>query len=301
MSNEIMLKEKLNQVPKFPLAIEIQTTSACNAGCVICPHSEVWDEGLKGNMQEEVFRKILMECKPHQDNLLIIPYLNAEPFMDKNFINKVRLINSICPNSRIEISTNLSLLNSRRRKEMIGLNIYELRLSIFGFSNTTHKNMMPKLNWSLVEKNLNKLVEDEEFRKGIKHISLTMIEHQLVPSNEYLKAEEFCKKHNISLNKWGFLDRAGNVKDFSNDIKNEKVVGCEQNRPIERLHVRYDGKVILCCQDWRSSVVIGDIQKQTINEVWNSSEYNDYRLAIYGGENNEAPELCKKCILAVRL
>ena len=71
-----------------------------------------------------------------------------------------------------------------------------------------------------------------------------------------------------------------------------------KNRPLERLHVLYDGSVILCCQDWRKEVVIGSLNDSTITEIWNSDRYNWVRSEIYRGSSCNI-DLCKRCKLSV--
>ena len=283
----------------FPSAIEIQTTAACNAGCIICPHSEVWNEGHRGQMDDELFDKILADCAEYQGNLRLIPYLNAEPLLDAKFSPRVRRINSMVPQAVVELSTNVAILNARIRDELCSVHIHDLRLSVFGFTEETHRKLMPGLRWPDVWRNLLDLVQDDRLRKTIDKISLTMIDHPLVPLDEYRAAADLCSRYGLDFNHWDFLDRSGNVRQFTNNVFHERVAGCGQGRPLQRLHVLFDGRVILCCQDWRASVVLGDLRRQSIREVWHSEAYNRVKRAIYGTDKTEQPEVCLRCKMAV--
>lgn len=285
-------------LPDFPKAIEIQTTAACNAGCIICPHAQVWKEGFRGSMADHLFEKIIAECREYQSDLRLIPYLNGEPFLDPNMPDKIAMINQQCPKSVVEISTNVSMLNEKIINKLYHTRIDDLRLSIFGFSQQTHEKMMPGLKWEHVRTNLMRLITDPRLRLQIRQINLTMINHPYVPEEEYRQAREFCDQHGLMFNHWGFLDRSGNVKMFSNEIGHERIYGCEQHRPLERMHIRVNGDVILCCQDWRASTVIGNVAEMSLREIWLSPAYNKVRASIYG-EKGEAPEICKKCKLAM--
>lgn len=286
----------------FPKAIEIQTTSHCNARCIICPHFEIYKEKPSGSMKDDLFEKIISECIPYQKELLVIPYLNGEPFLDKKIFNRLKILKAYLPESNIEISTNLSMLTKEVQNELSNYKIFELRISLFGFTEQTYKRMMPGLNWNEVTSNLKLLVQNNYLRKNINKVSLTMIEHEMVPLEEFNVARKFCDEWGLTFNGWGFLDRAGNVPSYKNKIDNTKrIKGCEQNRPNERLHICYDGKVILCCQDWRREEIIGDLNDLTIQELWNSAAYENYRLRISGGNELSAPNLCENCNLAVRL
>jgi radical SAM protein with 4Fe4S-binding SPASM domain len=279
---------------KFPKAIEIQTTSYCNAQCIACPHKTVSKNLNMGNMNNDLFIKILNEI--NNKEILFIPYLNGEPFLDPLFFQRLDLIKKKCPNARIEISTNLSQLSKEKIKKLSNYKIAELRLSVFGFNKDLHKKMMPGLDWYNVKKNLDFLVGNKKIRKNIEKIGLVMLEFPGIKEEEFNLARDFCKKHDIEFNLWGFLDRAGNVDKYSNKINNKKVKGCSQNRPIERLHVDFEGNVILCCQDWKREYILGNVNDASILEIWNSKKFNKIREDISGKGNT--PELCRKCLLA---
>ncbi len=283
-------------VPDFPKAIEIQTTTLCNARCIICPHEHASKSIPQGIMFNELFFKILKEIG--ERNLLLIPYLNAEPFLDPLFFERLEQIKDNCKKVRLEISTNVSLLTPERIEKLSKYPIDDLRLSVFGFTSETYAKMMPGLKWEMVKSNIDNLVHNKKIRKSTSKINVVMIYFSAVTKEDINLAQAYCRKHKLTLNLWGFLDRAGNVPNYSNNIYKEKVSGCSQNRPMERLHVSFDGKVILCCQDWKKEYVIGDLNKYSIAEIWNSEEYRYMRERIY---NLTQPplEICRRCILSI--
>lgn len=298
MTAELRTGIGVEMAVEFPRALEIQTTTACNSGCVICPHHDVWPEGRGGEMADGLFERIISQCVPHQTGLRIIPYLNAEPLLDTRFARRLETIRRLCPAAEIEVSTNVSLLTAGVRRQLVKDPPSELRLSVFGFTPGTHVRMMPGLDWKVVWDNLRAVAEDDALRRAVREVALVMIEHPWVPAEEYAAAARFCETHGLTFHRWGFLDRAGNVARFREDIYHRRVAGCRQRRPFERLHVRFDGLVVLCCQDWRSTVVLGDLRRQTLNEVWTSPEYQRVRAALLGGEGRQ-PDICRRCRLAI--
>lgn len=281
----------------FPQAIEIQTVSACNARCVICPHPQVSQELPKGMMSMDMFRMIIDQVEPAWE-CRIIPYLNSEPLLDPFMATRLQYIAERLRDPEIELSTNLSTLTPTKQDSLNGVPLRELRLSIFGFTETTHRSIMPGLNWGEVKKNLDFLVTNVGFRASIRKISIVMVEHPLVTPEDVRLAQEYCSLHSLVFNFWGFLDRSGNVEQYSNDVIHPIVVGCEQHRPLERMHISVTGEVILCCQDWRWRNVIGNVGRQPLLDIWNSDAYNRYRDSIYAGMG-EQPEICTRCKLSV--
>ena len=283
---------------QYPRAIEIQTISSCNAGCIICPHPDVSQALPTGMMSMELFRRIIDQIEPSWGTR-IIPYLNSEPLLDSLIFPRLRYVMERCPDSDVELSTNVSALNPVVQDKLSEVRLRELRLSVFGFTEKTHGSLMPGLRWHQVKRNLDHLVNNGSLRERIGQLSLVMIDHPLVTEEDMRLAKEYCDHHSVSYNFWGFLDRGRNVVRFSNDVYNLAVSGCEQRRPLERMHITFTGQVILCCQDWRWDNTIGNVREDTLLDIWNSEAYNRYRDAIYSGRG-AAPELCKRCKLSLR-
>jgi MoaA/NifB/PqqE/SkfB family radical SAM enzyme len=247
-----------------------------------------------GIMRDTLYERIINEIGDREAR--IIPYLNAEPLLDPGFPVRLAKIRQCCPYSVIEVSSNISLLDERTARSIEPYHIDDFRMSVFGFSESTYRQMMPKLSWETVKGNLDRVVNDTSFRSSIGGIGLVMIDFPLVPDAEKEAAAAYCKSNGLEFNLWGFLDRAGNVANHSNHVLREQVHGCEQNRPLERMHILYDGKVVLCCQDWYATTVLGDANEKSLQDIWLSDRYQRVRESIYGG--GHAPRLCSKCALA---
>ncbi|WP_282185801.1 radical SAM/SPASM domain-containing protein [Streptococcus intermedius] len=280
------------RVTRFPKIIEFQTHNRCNANCIICPYSSMSYKSEK--MEDEIFKKIIDECVDKRITRLI-PYLNNEPFLDKTFIQKLSYIRKKLPQVEIEISTNVSFLNENLIIELSKLNITELRLSMFGFTYRMHHIMMPGVDHKKVFENaelIAKYLGNTECK-----VSIVMIDNKKIPESEFVEMKKFAQKNGFDFCRWGFLDRAKNVKKFSNNYYDDTASGCEQRRPIERMHILADGKVIFCCQDWAHENIMGNIGTDTIESIWVSERYNDYRKCLYSA-TLDAPEICKRCVLS---
>ncbi len=275
----------------YPKVIEVQFHNKCNSNCLICPYKDMNYNYEK--MSKELFEKFLSEI---DENKLkrIIPYLNNEPFLSTDFINMVKMIRNKFKKIEIEISSNVSMIKEIDIVEMSKLNITELRLSVFGYEKSTYNKMMPCLNY---EKTFEKLQMISSVMKDSNTIiSIVMIDNGEINEQEFIDMKCLCNKLGFKFERWGFLDRSDNVTYKSNNIYNENVSSCEQNRPLERMHILSDGRVIFCCQDWSHSLVVGNISYNTISEVWNSETFINARKSLYDKEK-DSPMICKKCKL----
>ncbi len=57
-----------------------------------------------------------------------------------------------------------------------------------------------------------------------------------------------------------------------------------------RIYVQYNGEVAPCCVLGRPA--LGNINNNTINEIWNGEKYNDFRLKFYSADSYEC---CRGC------
>jgi len=65
-------------------------------------------------------------------------------------------------------------------------------------------------------------------------------------------------------------------------------------RPFRQMHVTFDGRCILCCQDWEFAHVLGDVRSNSLAEIWRNEHYHQLRCSLLKGERVKFP-LCSKC------
>jgi radical SAM protein with 4Fe4S-binding SPASM domain len=78
--------------------------------------------------------------------------------------------------------------------------------------------------------------------------------------------------------------------------KTRAVVNTEGtcHRPESIMTVLSDGKVALCCYDLEGEVTFGDLNTQTIKEIWESDALENYRFLNDAGRRSEL-KLCASC------
>ena len=60
------------------------------------------------------------------------------------------------------------------------------------------------------------------------------------------------------------------------------------------LHFNCDGTVSPCTLDWPRKVVIGDISKQSVSEIWNGDSLRELQVAMLAGKR-KCVDLCATC------
>ena len=120
--------------------------------------------------------------------------------------------------------------------------------------------------------------------------------------NEHIRQGHLARKlfPTVHVNSSIIFDRAGfihNVLSNEDHVKREmagkKVVGCKNSgdRISDWLHVNSAGKVFLCCNDYNFEYQFGDLNTQTVNEIWRSEKHIEVVERAF-------KEICTKCLSA---
>jgi radical SAM protein with 4Fe4S-binding SPASM domain len=87
-------------------------------------------------------------------------------------------------------------------------------------------------------------------------------------------------------------NRAGDKAQSLAPGEHQRKRGCDLF--LKQAYIVENGDMILCCHDWRQSVVLGNVAKTSIKEVWNSPAFLDRIYEYYAG-NFENIEICRNC------
>lgn len=238
---------------KFPKIVEFQINSICNSHCTICPYSSIAKKFGNSRMEDDQIEKIAQELDKHANEIeRIIPYLNNEPFIDNRFINLLRRLKSKKKHT-IEVSTNASLLTKEVSEIIVNEKLIDdFRISFFAGNEQEYKQLMPNLDFNKCKNNIKNFLE---INNNVIPYQITLI---LVPWMDMKKNITQVKElfPNANIHPFGFLDRAGNLEQKNNlainKDKNVKLIGCNLERPFERMCILANGDVILCSQDFYS-------------------------------------------------
>ncbi|KOY61854.1 MULTISPECIES: radical SAM/SPASM domain-containing protein [Photorhabdus] len=88
-------------------------------------------------------------------------------------------------------------------------------------------------------------------------------------------------------NSESLTNRAGNIGEKKKVFLNNSCV-----KPFTELTITFSGTVVLCCQDWMEEAIIGDLNHQSILEIWNSNNLNEIREQL---KNRNRVGICEYC------
>ena len=277
--------------PAFPSAIQIQTTSLCNASCIFCGWKNTRKSLPQGQMEESLFRKIADECGRNFVTR-ISPYLMNEPLIDKDLPRRIAYLSKrVKPWTKIKLSTNGALLTPEVSERLIDAGLRRLWVSVQGYSQETYGQSM-SLDLKSVLNNIDVFLEMKKRRKAklpkllITTLRTKIVEHELEEAARYwaMRGVEW-RLHNPD-------NRSG--EDISN-LSTQKI---EFRRRcdlfLKQAYILYNGDMILCCHDWGRTVVLGNVAESSIKEIWNSKKYLDLIREYQAGDFSNLA-ICRNC------
>jgi radical SAM protein with 4Fe4S-binding SPASM domain len=185
--------------------------------------------------------------------------------------------------------TNASLIDDEYAKRILD-NFDVIRMSIYGMTKEVYEGIHVKLKYDVIHANVDRLIEMRNSRKD----SNTRIEiyFLLMDENEH-ELQMFLDKYETrvaGVSVWR-PHNWGDGREFRNIT--EKKISC--GRPfVGPLQVQWDGKVVPCCYDYNNQIVLGDLNKQTIQEVMSGDKYKALRKAHDEGDFEKFP-FCNGC------
>lgn len=284
------------RVPKFPKTVQFETHSFCNARCIFCPYPATYKSQPSGYMSDEQFKKIVDELKKHKVRR-ISPYMNNEPFIDREIVERLTYIKEEIKESKVVITTNGSFLNKRVVDELVKYNPLDaLYISFQGVEKEGYEETMRgSLKFEETMENVLYLISKlkESTAKSPFKVVVTMVATNKVDPKKALK---FWKEKGVEA-KWTPLEnRGGNISEFKNLIPEKfearRFVNC--TRLFKQAYILFNGDMVLCCTDYSRKVVLGNVFETSIEEVWNSRKAKAIRRLFFEGRLDEIP-LCKDC------
>ncbi len=234
--------------------IEIETINRCNGNCSFCPVSRKKDPREKAVMTTELFQKIVAQLAKINYSGRFTTFSNNEPLLDDRLIEFNRYAREKLPNARMHLFTNGTLLTIDKFIALINI---------------------------LDELIIDNYQQELKLIKPCQEIEAYCKEHP-----------ELCKKVTIVLRKPNEIltSRGGNAPNRKQipDYSKDRCI-----LPFRQMIVRPDGKVSLCCNDAIGKYTLGDLNQESLLDVWYGPKFQMVRKCLYEGRENWGD--CRHC------
>jgi len=276
---------KKHIVGNFPIHLDLESTSACNLKCPMCFQS--FAPPPRGFMDMGLYKKIVNEGAKKGLCSIKLQY-RGEPLLHPKIDKMVRYAKK---KGILEVmfNTNAVLLNEEMANKLIDAGLDKIICSVDGYTPEVYEKIRVGAKFKLVLdniKNLQRIKRERAITKPAVRVQMVDTPWNHDQIDGYIKF-------------WGNIaDHVAveDMNDWSDKSLKEVVVCREFDCPMvyQRLIVLYDGKVTICCGNIYGKLVAGDLNKQSVEEVWKGSVMQKLRRHLADGESHRV-QICAEC------
>jgi hypothetical protein len=276
----------------LPGVILIENTNCCNAQCVMCPRETLTRK--RGFMEFGLFEKIIREVSSVGRKPVVHLHGFGEPLLDESLPERIMLAKA-CGIKHTYLVTNASLLFPEAARKIINAGLDTLKISFYGTDEESYRATMRRLDFKTALHNIREFVR---IRKELKKRTPKLILQYLPQKANGAKTQEFQSLYRSVLDK-----RAGDCLNRSslhnygggrayNRVGERIVSVCFY--PWTALSVLYDGRAVTCCMDYNGVQGVGDLNFQSVMEIWNGPVLSAIR-SNFGKLDYRGFPTCLRC------
>jgi MoaA/NifB/PqqE/SkfB family radical SAM enzyme len=293
-----LLPEEEDPSHRFLLKyVSLEAHTVCNQACYFCPVSIAPREDYF--MPTALYERIVFELAAYRGTIEAVFMINYnEPTADRRFLDQVRAIKAAgLPPAVLTNGSGLTPERIDALVEMGGLRFLSINLSTLDRARYERDRGGDHL--AAVLKNVD--------YAGDKAVAQDMDMVVLGTGNDDHKRDfeeirERFRGSRFNVKSFEVMDRAGYLQiGLKPAMPNQKLCGCDNvgSRPLQHLHITPRGQCVLCCEDYDEKYVVGDLSKESVDDVLRGPELARMRRWVYGLEEAPRDFICRGCTFAL--
>jgi pyruvate-formate lyase-activating enzyme len=296
--NDSRSPAKLAPAPPGPARelkfVAIETSTVCSQRCTFCPVSTqgrptTW---MSGDTLDRVIASLA--GRP-----LERIYLNGfnEPTLTPNLVEIVERLRAASP-AHITLNTNGSALRPQLTDRLIAAGLPEVVVNLSTIDPEEYARVRGYADIGRVLRNVEYLLERAR-RHGLAVTLLVLgnLDERHVENVLAIEGRFARLSPRIVLCPLG--EYAGDPRNTT-VLHTGRLLGCgQEDRPNRWVHLAANGEALLCCHDYAQAYVVGDITRQSLDEIFAGEGLEQFRRYIAGAEDAPADFICRRCQLAI--
>ncbi len=277
--------------------VSLEAHTVCNQSCYFCPVSIAPREDYF--MPTELYERIVGELATYRDTIEAVFMINYnEPTADKRFVDQVRAIKAAgLPPAVLTNGSGLTPDRVDALVEMGGLRFLSINLSTL--DRERYRRDRGGDHLALVLRNLEH-ARDKPLAETMDMAVLGTgdADHK----RDFEEISRLFAGSRFDVKYYEVMDRAGYLQIGHRPASRERrLCGCENvgSRPLQHLHITPQGKCVLCCEDYDGKYVVGDLTRESVDEVLAGPAMALMRRWAYGLEKAPGDFLCYGCTFAL--
>ena len=245
----------------LPTEIEISESGTCNRSCSFCPRSAKDFVDKKEFITNELHEKLCKELQELNYKGTIRYSGFVEPMLDKNIYNLINMVRRFLPDSNVEMVTNGDPLNLKRLEKLFQSGLNRILISAYDGK------------------------EDADRLESLCKSANLSSEQYIVRHRYYSEEKDF----GITLsNRSGLMENAEfKIKSLAEPLKKPCYI------PSYTFFLDYQGDVLMCPHDWGKKIILGNLNKTNLTDIWFSKKSMQIRKMLNKSNRNFTP--CNVC------
>lgn len=295
--------KKLPIAPKYPNAIPqaltIQSHSACNFRCKFCAYHPTRAMASQYPMEMDLFKKIVDEFHRLDALKAICLSLQCEALLDHTLEEKIKYIKQVNPQANVSITSNGILMTPERFDSLMQTGLDTLTLSLDALSEESFKEVCSTdFEFSQLIEHIDYVLDHKPANLSMMITSMmikeTMSEFLITSHPIISKAKELgipCHVSPIS-NHTGALPNYQQLLVMPELQSSKNKLYCGDI--FESVYILANGDVIGCCSDWHRKHILGNMNRQSFQDIWESKRCGIRRQQMIDG-NYDKLDPCRSC------
>lgn len=287
-----------------PFVVHIETGNTCNFKCKFCP---VINENVhkkynikKGLITKELYEKIINDLKEFPNKVKRIYFhVAGEPLVHKDIVHFIKYAKNANVANELVMFTNGALLNRKLSEQLADAGLDIIQISVEGVNSEQYKEITG------VDIDYNKFLENIGYLYSVKNKDCTMYAKILdcgLSDDDKKKfyrdfsniADHCIIEHLLDTCPSELVDTTlgfGQTTTQEGQPLIEKLI-CT---PIfYLLNINYDGTTCACNCDYAKQINIGNVNNQSLLEIWNGEKLRNFQKMMLLGKRKEHP-YCGVC------
>jgi MoaA/NifB/PqqE/SkfB family radical SAM enzyme len=279
--------------------VRIENTNRCGYRCFFCPRDE--QTRLQGVMPLSDLALVLDRVGPHEG--LVDLHGFGEPLLDRQLIEKIRLVSTVWPLSEPRFYSTLGVkVDDRFFHKLATAGLRNMEVSFYGFDRDSYREAHGADRYETARENLLRLCDAQRASQGrLKVVVRAFPQHETItqPGATATRKQEFrdwISSLGLTVIRERDLHNYGDGRDY-NAAGEKRPCSIVWGFRRRVLQVTWDLFVIPCCFDFNAQMKLGNLRTQSLAEIFLGREYReliqdhiDDRL-----ENYPVCQHCERC------
>lgn len=274
--------------------VRIENTNACGYHCQMCPREK--QTRPIGHLTMQNWEKLCTLLKDYSGTIHLHGF--GESLLDRKLPEKIALLKKAAPNCSTHLISTLGVrVKDTYFETLLASGLNTLVVSLYGYTPETYHELHGSNSFERVKHNLILLSKAKQnhptFRAAIKLMQENVHSTLPVAGKSAREAfEAFLKPLNFDVGYIPHLHNYGDGRTY-NEPSNKPCPVLDGNR-ARVLQITWDLNIVPCCYDYNTTIPFGNLQNETLEEIFNSKAYLDFMIS-HNTNNGHSYSICRTC------